>query len=311
MMIERNLKIFRTAATVLNFTEAAELLGMSQPNVTQQMAKLERELGVMLFRRDGRTVELTAAGRALLEECGHLFALEEGILRKIRCAERERRACFLGGTVTAGSFLLVGMMEFFQREHPEFSLRLKIDRHERLLEMLSAGELDLVLSEDPGASPYFLSEHYHLDRLLPFFAPGYLKEPSFSLGDHIRRGGRVLLSEFGSGTNLAFRRFLREHGLPEPEPSQLTEASSPDAVKQLAQAGMGVALLSELATENELKAGVLAAGRFLEGEMTRPIDFLFSASGDQRFIGEFIRFCRRRKGISLRRQLRGGREVRA
>ena len=303
-MIERNLEIFRTAATVLNFTEAAALLGMTQPNVTQQLAKLERELGVMLFFRNGRNVELTPAGRVLLEECGRLFAAEERILRKLRSAGRERRSFALGGTVTAGSFLLLGMTTLFRRENPDCELQLKIDRQSALLPLLAAGELDLLLTEDPYDAQFFLAEHYHTDRLVPVFAPGYLREERFSLGEYIRSGGAVVVSEFGSGLRLAFDRFLKEHRLPEPEAPQLVEVNSPDAAKQLAQSGLGIALLSDLAVENERKAGVLRQGCFTEGEMTRPIDFIYHASGDQRFIGEFVRFCRRRKGLSLSRGAR-------
>ena len=76
-MIEQSLKIFRTAAAVGIFTEAAALSGMTQPNVTKQIANLERELDVKLFRRTGRSVELTPAGETLREECERLFTLEE------------------------------------------------------------------------------------------------------------------------------------------------------------------------------------------------------------------------------------------
>ena len=298
-MIERSIEIFRTAATVLNFTEAAALLGMTQPNVTQQLAKLERELGVTLFFRNGRSVELTPAGRVLLEECGRLFAAEENIMRKLRSAKYGRRSFVLGGTVTAGSFLLLGMKTLFQREDPDCELQLKIDRAQTLLPLLAAGELDLLLTEDPYDEQYFLSERYHTDRLVPVFAPGYLPEERFSLGEYLRGGGAVVVSEFGSGLRLAFRRFLNEHRLSEPEAPQLVEVNSPDAAKQLAQSGLGIALLSDLAVENELKAGVLRRGEFTEGEVTRPVDFVYLASGDQRFIAGFIRFCRLRKGRSL------------
>ena len=300
-MIDRSLTIFRTAATVLNFTEAAALLGMTQPNVTQQLAKLERELGATLFFRNGRSVELTPAGRVLLAECARLFAAEESILRKIRSAKRGRRSFTLGGTVTAGSFLLLGMKTLFQRENPDCDLRLAIDRQETLLPRLIAGEIDLLLTEDPYDAKYFLAEPYHTDRLVPVFAPGYLREERFSLGEYLRSGGAVVTGEFGSGSRLAFRRFLNGHRLPEPEPPQLIEVNSLDAAKQLAQSGLGIALLSELAVENEYKAGVLRQGGFTEGEVTRPVDFIYLASGDQQFIAEFVRFCRLRKGLSLTR----------
>ena len=69
-MIERSLKLFRTAAAVCNFTEVAAMSGMTQPNVTKQIANLERSLGVRLFQRTGRNVRLTPAGEVLRVSLG-------------------------------------------------------------------------------------------------------------------------------------------------------------------------------------------------------------------------------------------------
>ena len=300
-MIERSLKLFRTAATVCNFTEVAAMSGMTQPNVTKQIANLERRLGVRLFQRTGRNVKLTPAGELLRDECEHLFAVETDILRKLRSADGKKRTYMVGGTMTAGSFLLIGMNAVYQKEHPNRVLHLKIERPEALYRMLAAGELTLALTDVPYDRGYFLSEPYCLDRLVPVFAPGYLKRKTFSLGEYIRGGGPFILDESGAGGRAELERFVREHGLPEPDPATIVEVCSLDAVKMLVQAGGGISVLSELAVENEVKAGVLRSGAFTEGEFLRRVDFIYTASGDQRFINEFIRFSRKRMGRSLLR----------
>jgi len=298
-MIERNLKLFRTAAAVCNFTEVAAMSGMTQPNVTKQISNLERRLGVQLFQRTGRSVRLTPAGEVLRDECEHLFAVEADILRKLRSANERRRSYFIGGTATAGSFLLIGMNAVYQKEHPNRTLHLKIERPEVLHRMLAAGELALALTDAPYDRAYFLSEPYCMDRLSPVFAPGYCKRKTFSLGDYIRGGGTFILDESGSGGRAELERFVREHGLPEIDPANVTEVCSSDAVKILVQAGCGISVLSELAAENEVKAGVLQTGTFSEGEILRRVDFIYTADGDQRFIHEFIRFGRMHMGRSL------------
>ena len=300
-MIERSLKIFRTAAAVCNFTEVAAMSGMTQPNVTKQIANLEQRLGVRLFQRTGRNVRLTPAGEVLRDECEHLFAVEADILRKLRSADGRKRAYLVGGTATAGSFLLIGMNAVYQKEHPGRELHLKIERPDALYRMLAAGELMLALTDAPYDRAYFLSEPYCMDRLVPVFAPGYRKRRTFSLGEYIRGGGRFILDESGAGGRAELERFVREHGLPVPDPATVTEVCSPDAVKMLVQAGEGISVMSELAVENEVKAGVLRSGAFNEGEILRRVDFIYTASGDQRFINEFIRFGRKRMGRSLLR----------
>lgn len=298
-MIERNLRIFRTAAAVLNFTEAAEILGMSQPNVTRQLARLERELGTMLFLRTGRSVELTPEGEVLKEECEKLFSMESGILRKLRDAAKGRSSYTLGGTVTAGSFLLIGMIAAYRRENPECALDLEIGGAADLLARLDAGELDLVLTDDVYDRKHFLCEPYCTDELIPVFAPGLIRERDLSVKEHLRRGSRFIFVGLNSGSCRAFLHYLRRRRLPEPADDQLTAAGSLDAVKQLAQSGAGIAVLSSLAVENELKAGVLLRGVFSEGPLARPVDFVYTPSGKHAFIDGFIRFCRRRRAPSL------------
>ena len=298
-MIERNLRIFRTAAAVLNFTEAAEILGMSQPNVTQRLARLEKELHTMLFRRTGRSVELTPEGEVLKEECEKLFAMESGILRKLRDAAKGRSSYTLGGTVTAGSFLLIGMIAAYRRENPGCALHLEIGGAADLLARLDAGELDLVLTDDVYDRKHFLCEPYCTDELIPVFAPGLIREERFSVRDHLRRGGRFIFDGLNSGSCRAFLHYLRCRRLPEPAEGQLAAAGSLDAVKQLAQSGAGTAVLSSLAVENELRAGVLLRGAFAEGPLSRPVDFVYSPSGKHAFIDGFIRFCRARRAPSL------------
>ena len=306
-MIERSLKLFRTAAAVCNFTEVAAMCGMTQPNVTKQIANLERSLGVPLFERTGRNVRLTPAGEVLRDECEHLFSVESDILRKLRSAGERSRSYLVGGTATAGSFLLIGMSAVYQKEHPNRHLHLKIERPEVLHRMLAAGELTLALTDAPYDRGYFLSDPYCMDRLVPVFAPGFRKRKTFSLGDYIRGGGTFVLDESGSGGRTELERFVRDRGLPEIDPAKITEVCSLDAVKILVQAGAGISVLSSLAVENEVKAGVIQSGTFMEGELLRRVDFIYTASGDQRFVHEFIQFSRNRMGRSLMRVPASGR----
>ena len=67
-LLDKRLEIFRMAATLSNFSDAAAALGMTQSNITQRIAGLEKEFGIRLFEPSGRGRRLTPAGTALLEK---------------------------------------------------------------------------------------------------------------------------------------------------------------------------------------------------------------------------------------------------
>ena len=80
----KKLEYFLSAAKLLNFTEAARRHFISQTAMSQQIRSLERELGVRLFDRNKKKVELTAAGRCLQEEAAKLTAQYESLLLAVR-----------------------------------------------------------------------------------------------------------------------------------------------------------------------------------------------------------------------------------
>lgn len=127
-------------------TRAAERLAMAQPSVSQQLRKLEREVGQPLFDRLPRGVVLTEAGRRLV---GHART----ILAELRDARRHvddaRRA--VGGALTVGAiptiapFALPGIVRAFVEACPEVALTLVEDVTDRLVDQLERGGLDLAL----------------------------------------------------------------------------------------------------------------------------------------------------------------------
>lgn len=95
----RQLRYFAAVAETLNFSRAAESLYISQSALSQQVADLERELGVTLLRRNKRSVELTAAGRAMLHEAKAMLQNVEKIVPYIReqsFAETKHRDITIG-----------------------------------------------------------------------------------------------------------------------------------------------------------------------------------------------------------------------
>lgn len=99
----RHLRYFVTLAETLNFTRAAELLYISQSALSQQVADMEGELGVRLFRRTKRTVELTGSGRVLLNEARKILRQMEQVIPVVRNSalyEDQQRSILIGVDAT-------------------------------------------------------------------------------------------------------------------------------------------------------------------------------------------------------------------
>jgi DNA-binding transcriptional LysR family regulator len=92
---EKDLEAFRAVAEELSFTRAAARLYVTQPSLSQRIARFERRLGVQLFERSSRTVSLTAAGRTLLAGMDDLVSTWDRIIQGVRHAGCEEPAAVL------------------------------------------------------------------------------------------------------------------------------------------------------------------------------------------------------------------------
>ena len=293
-MIDKKLKIFHTAATLNNFTEAAAVLGMTQPNVTRQIFLLEQELETPLFERDGRRVYPTPAGIALLKETERLLADAEHLRKTVRCAAEGIRHYRIGGTLTAGGFLLPDCIAAYMESHPYCSLELHVGNTREIEELLNTHRLDAALVEGPFDRNRFFAEPFLEDELVPVFSPGFC-ETRFPLQHYLETGNRLVLREAGSGTRYYFDRFLEENKLPRPHSDSIVEVNSFDALKRFVRRGLGISVISTLAVIDELASGLLDAGRFTEGRIFRQMNFTYTATENLKFAEDFIAFCRRRK----------------
>lgn len=293
-MLDKKLEIFRMAATLKHFSAAAAALGMTQPNVTQQIARLEDELGTPLFERGGRTMTLLPAGEALLLECDRLFAETGEIRRRVLNAAERFRHYRLGGTMTAGGYVLPDYAALYMQEYPRHHLGLRIANTSVIAEQLKTRTLDLALVEGPFDQNFFLYEDFMEDELIPVAAPGVLPE-KFSMGDYLRSGGRFVLRESGSGTRFYFDRFLKQMKWDSPAEEQVFEVDSFDALKLLVRGRYGITVISRLAVADELRAGSIVASELTEGRILRPFRFIYLPNENQSFVENFISFCRRTK----------------
>lgn len=152
----RQLKYFKAACELQNFSEAARVLFISQSTLSQQIKQLEEELDVLLFDRIGKRVVPTEAGLAFLPYATKaLYDAEDGkqIIRDLKGIETG--VLHIGVTYSM-SPLLIAALGRFTKTYPKVKVDISFATSEELLERLEANHLDFVLSFNPeGVSEGF------------------------------------------------------------------------------------------------------------------------------------------------------------
>ncbi|MEU4616177.1 LysR family transcriptional regulator [Streptomyces umbrinus] len=116
----RDLRYFTSVAEELSFTRAAERLFVSQPALSKQIRMLEKQLGVVLFERDRRTVRLTAVGEALLPHARAVLAAWQAAQAAVEEAKTvERRTLVIGMSTSPGRGLLPALRTRLISRHPD------------------------------------------------------------------------------------------------------------------------------------------------------------------------------------------------
>ena len=224
-----------------NFSRAAERLYRTQPAISKQVRSLELELGQKLFHRAGRQVELTAAGRILLEHCLQLAELRRQAreaLERMRHVPRGRLA--VGANEATSLYVLPPVFAAFHARYPEVRLRIHRNFTRKLVERVLANTLDFAVvslpvdEKDLAVLPLFRDE---LVVIVPLGHP-LASQPSVKveqLADHsliFPRTGR---------TRALFERVFANRGL---EPRVSLELASVEAIKKFVAVGLGVSLVS-------------------------------------------------------------------
>lgn len=144
----RKLRYFLAVADLLNFGRAAERLHIAQPALSRQIRSLEHDLGAILFDRDRHRVELTAAGRQLLEDAPALLAGAAAARRRVAAAGRGTQSLSVG--FRAG-IVVTAAVRVFRADHPDTAVELRHLEWDHQEEPVLDGRVDVAYLRPPVA----------------------------------------------------------------------------------------------------------------------------------------------------------------
>jgi DNA-binding transcriptional LysR family regulator len=166
-MRDRRLGYFVAVAEELSFTRAARRLHMAQPPLSQQIALLEKDLGVTLFDRSRRAIRLTQAGAALLPEARRILAdLDETARMVRRVGEGALGRLTVGFVPSAINGVLPDLLRGYRAGHPEVELTLREMPPELLLRAVHDRRVDLGVLYRPISDSGLAQRRLSTERLL-------------------------------------------------------------------------------------------------------------------------------------------------
>ena len=245
----RQFRYFVTTADELHYARAAERLGVSQPALSQQIKTLEQQLGVQLFARKNRRIELTEAGAAFLTEARATLAMADQSIRVAQDTARGAAGKIDIGYVGSVMYELrfAGLLKAYCQRHPQVRLTL----HERpilpQIEAVAQRQLDIAIVREPlpqslpqGIETFTLSSQ-RLVVVLPV-AHALAKAPSIALAELAGDDFLAFLDPEGVGLGHALLELCRAAGF---EPRIAQRVSEIATMTSLIAAGFGVSLMAD------------------------------------------------------------------
>ncbi|MFM9282130.1 LysR family transcriptional regulator [Paenibacillus jiagnxiensis] len=243
----RQLQYALQIASERNFSRAAEKLHIAQPSLSQQLSKLEKELGVLLFQRNTSAVELTHAGEVFVEKAQKIVDAMEVLRQEMDDISQLRKGKVVVGSMPiTGSHLLPHVLPAFKHLHPDIEITLLEDSSMNLEKKTANGQTDLSLLSLPLVEPslsYVPIGEEIIDLAIP---PGHPlakradgKQPQTVRLEELADEPFVVLKK-GQGFRKLTMDLCHQAGF---EPRVVFESTNMETVQSLVATGMGITLV--------------------------------------------------------------------
>jgi len=257
-MINLNqLRVFYHAAKNLNFTTAAKELFITQPAVTIHMKSFEENCNLVLFKKKGRRVYLTAEGEALYKYAQKIFEYEKDIENAIEdMRELKRGILRLGTTKTYARFFMPFLIAEFRETYPKIKIQLYEGSSLEMTRTLLDFKIEVAIIAKAEENPDICFVPFSIEEVVVIAAPNHHLTKQRRVSFRELEKEPVIMKEIGSGTRKLVTELFARHGC---EPNVLMETSNTEFIKQLVERGEGISFLVKEAAALELEAGKLAS----------------------------------------------------
>lgn len=261
----RQLKTFRTVATLLSFNRAADVLNYAQSTISAQIRGLEEDLGVKLFDRLGKRILLTDAGELLFQYAQKMLDIEAETVAQVKSRTQPEGSLTIRAPQTIGNTYLPIVFGKFRSHFPRVSFDFHTCAFHSLEHELQTGVTDLAfLIAESIQSGSLRAEPLRFERLVMVSDPGnpLVGKANVALTDLADQP--IFVAKSDCGYRMTFEPMLAEAKV-KPQPS--LEFSSVEMLKACLKTSGGVTMIPEVTVRSELDHGELSVLSWEEGHL--------------------------------------------
>ncbi|RKN79131.1 LysR family transcriptional regulator [Paenibacillus ginsengarvi] len=272
----RQIQYFIEVAKLEHVTEASYVLHVAQSAVSRQIFKLEEELGVDLFIRDGRKVRLTPIGKMFLGHMQQALQVIEKAQQEIEdYLDPKRGTIKIGFPSSLASHLLPMVISAFREKYPQVQFQLQHGSYRELIDLVAKGTLNLsLIGPVPKGSKQINGDTLFLEKIVALLPKDHPLADQQSLKlSQLRSDMFVLFPE-----GFILRDLVIEAcGAQGFEPKISFEGDEIDAIKGLVAAGLGITLLPEIALNDNIPRSTVKI-HLQDPQVTRTVGLITPAT---------------------------------
>ncbi|MCP1494977.1 selenium metabolism-associated LysR family transcriptional regulator [Peribacillus frigoritolerans] len=266
------LKVFVTVIEQKNFSRAGDILNLSQPGVSLHIRNLENELGTKLIYRSPKQVQITEPGKILYRHAKQMLNHYETAKREINEFNNVVSGTMkIGASFTIGEYYLPKVLAEFATQYPMVDIQIIISNSNDVIQGIRSNKLDIGLIEGETDYKDIDVRPFMNDEMIVVVPPDHPLSQMDLIEGNMLQNQTWVLREQGSGTRTYSDKLLSSLELNIKKTFIFT---SIQGVKEAVMAGLGIALLSRLTVQKELKSNELKTFHLKNERLIRPFSIV-------------------------------------
>ena len=252
-MIDIRLKVFISVAHNLSFTKASQELFISQPAISKHIKELESEYNTCLFERMGTHIQLTKAGKILLDNAEIIIQQYKKMNFDMNNIQKKYGGSLrVGASTTIAQYILPEMLAKFMQLYPDININTISDNSRNIEQLLKDGRIDVGMVEGISRQPELKYTNIMKDELVAIVRKGSKMSELDEIDLDTFKSIPIVIREHGSGSLQVIENYLHQNNLRLSDLNIVMSFGTTEGIKHFVEHTETMGIISIMAVSHEL-----------------------------------------------------------